>query len=314
MSAAQRVQIINQNKSVSIRGLSVVDDKIAWISSSQGYIANTLDGGNTWKWRQVKGFEKADFRDIEAFSAKEAIILSSGTPAMILKTTDGGNTWKVKYSQNDSTYFLDAMDFDKPNHGFVMGDPIKNKFLLLETKNGGNNWQSIDGPDAINSQAAFAASGTCLILKATPTVVTGGGAAEVISKNHSVWQHTSLPITHGQNSRGAFSISGDRKRLVVVGGDYINNKRRDSTVCYSINSGQIWLSANSFPSGYQSCVEYIEATTFLSTGTAGTNISMDGGKNWTQIDGQSFNVCRKAKRGKLVLLAGDSGKIGIFKK
>lgn len=313
MSVAQHIQTLKQNKPVSIRGLSVVNDHVAWISGNKGYIANTLDGGKTWKWQQVKGYEESDFRDIEAFSEKVAIIMSSGTPAMILKTTDGGDTWKVNYRKNDSTYFLDAMDFDTSNHGFAMGDPVADKFLLLETKDGGNNWTPIEGPDAVKNQAAFAASGTCLLINRTPTIVTGGSTAQVINKNHSGWQHNLLPIMHGQNSQGGFSVAGNKKHMIVVGGDYKINKRRDSTICYSTNNGRTWHLTNNFPSGYQSCVQFINATVYLSTGTSGTNISTDDGKNWKQIDGQSFNVCRKAKHGKLVLLAGDEGKIGILK-
>ena len=85
----QTVTLLQQGKPTSIRGLSVVDDSIAWLSGSKGTVAITHNGGKTWDWQQVKGFEKADFRDIEAFSAKEAIIMSSGTPALILKTTAG---------------------------------------------------------------------------------------------------------------------------------------------------------------------------------------------------------------------------------
>lgn len=314
VSMAQHIELIEQNKPVSIRGLSVVDDNVAWISSSKGYIAITIDGGKSWNWQQVKGYEKSDFRDIEAFSAKEAAIMSSGTPAMILKTTDGGNTWKANYRKNDSTYFLDAMDFISRKHGFAMGDPIKNKFLLLETKNGGDSWTAIDGPDAIKDQAAFAASGTCLVVHDKITIVTGGCSAEIISKTQSGWKHTTLPILHGQSSQGAFSVTANNKRWIIVGGDYKIDKRRDSTACYSEDNGLSWHLADSFPSGYQSCVELIGINKFLSTGTAGTNISIDGGKNWKQIDDRSFNVCRKAKHGKLVLLAGDGGKIGIFKK
>jgi len=66
------------------------------------------------------------------------------------------------------------------------------------------------------------------------------------------------------------------------------------------------------PAGYQSCVELIGPNTYLSTGTSGTNISRDGGKTWSKIDEKSYNVCRKAKNGKLVLLAGDGGKISIL--
>src|ERR1700744_1287764 len=155
-SFAQHIEILQQGQPTSIRGLSVVDDNVAWISGSKGHIAITKDGGKTWDWQQVKGFEKADFRDIEAFSAKEAVIMSSGTPALILKTTDGGSNWQVKYNNPDSTYFLDAMDFDKPNHGIILGDPIKNKFLLLETNDGGETWNPFKTqPDALPLEAAF---------------------------------------------------------------------------------------------------------------------------------------------------------------
>lgn len=310
---AQHINLTQQNKSVSIRGLSVVNDNVAWISSSKGYVAITTNGGKSWNWQQIKGFENADFRDIEAFSAKEAVIMSSGTPALILKTTDGGNNWKVNYHTNDSVYFLDAMDFDSHKHGLVLGDPINNKFLLMETKDSGNTWSTINGPDAIKDQAAFAASGTCLIINNLPIIVTGGSSAQIIISNKSSWIHRSLPLLHNESSSGIFSVATCKKRLVAVGGDYRNDKRRDSTACYSEDGGFRWHLANSFPSGYQSCVEFIANNTLLSTGTAGTNISNDGGKNWIQIDVQSFNVCRKAKHGKLVILAGDDGKIGILK-
>src|ERR1700743_883089 len=137
---AQKITLLQQGKQSSIRGLSVVNNNIAWVSGSNGYTALTTDGGKTWLWQQVKGFEKADFRDIEAFSDKEAIIMASGTPALILKTIDGGQSWQVKYRNSDTTYFLDAMDFIGTSHGFVLGDPINNKFVLLETNDNGENW------------------------------------------------------------------------------------------------------------------------------------------------------------------------------
>jgi photosystem II stability/assembly factor-like uncharacterized protein len=160
---AQKIELLQQGKPTSIRGLSVVDNKIAWVSGSKGYVSITTNGGKIWNWQQVKGYEKADFRDIEAFSDKVAIIMSSGTPAYILKTTDGGATWDLKYKNEDKAYFLDAMDFDGKKHGLIMGDPINNKFLILETNDAGDTWHLFKNqPDAMPNEAAFAASGTCL--------------------------------------------------------------------------------------------------------------------------------------------------------
>jgi photosystem II stability/assembly factor-like uncharacterized protein len=182
-SKAQHVETLQQGKRTSIRGLSVVDDSVAWISGSRGNIAITTNGGKTWAWQQVKGFEQADFRDIEAFSAKEAVIMSSGTPALILKTTDGGINWQMKYRNTDTVYFLDAMDFDNPKHGLILGDPIKNKFFLLETNDGAETWHPYKSePDATDGEAAFAASGTCLrISKGNINIVTGGPVAHLLT-------------------------------------------------------------------------------------------------------------------------------------
>ena len=314
---AQKVEILDQGKPTSLRGLSVVDDKTAWVSGSKGYIAHTTDGGHTWQWQQVPGYEQADFRDIEAFSDKEAIVMSSGTPALILKTTDGGVTWKLKYKNDDKACFLDAVDFDDPKHGFALGDPINKKFLLLETTDAGESWHSFANmPAAMDGEAAFAASGTCLrVNKNDIGIVTGGSVARYLSATapYKKWNAALLPIQQGKESQGAFSVN--LPGFVFVGGDYANSKdtvKNASHLQIPLNPSAPYAAAN-IPSGYQSCVEYIGNGANLSTGTSGSNISTDSGRTWQQIDGESFNVCRKSKQGKLVLLAGDKGKIGLLK-
>jgi photosystem II stability/assembly factor-like uncharacterized protein len=312
---AQHIEILQQGTSASgIRGLSVVDDQVAWVSGSRGYVAITRDGGKTWASRQVRGFEHADFRDIEAFSDKEAVIISSGTPALILKTTDGGSNWQVKYRNTDTAYFLDAMDFDSHKHGLVLGDPIQSKFLLLETNDAGESWQLFKNlPEAMPGEAAFAASGTCLsINEGTINIVTGGSAAHLFTAytKDPLWNIVDLPLQHGASSKGAFSIADG---WVIVGGNYAKNKNRDSIACISRgNIKPVYKLIEKGPDGYQSCVELINKNTYLSTGTPGSNISTNNGKTWSKIDNSSYNVCRKAKNGKLVLLAGDKGKIGIL--
>jgi photosystem II stability/assembly factor-like uncharacterized protein len=317
-SFSQHIEILQQGKLTSIRGLSVVNDNTAWISGSKGNIAITRDAGKTWNWQQVKGFEKADFRDIEAFSDKEAIIMSSGIPALILKTTDGGVSWQEKYHKIDTAYFLDAMDFDTNKHGIILGDPIGGKFLLLETTDGGEIWQSFKNPPAaFAGEASFAASGTCLRVNGTITIVTGGARSRVLilPKLKKTWVDSRLPLTNGKQSRGAFSIANGNHQSIIVGGDYQKDNNSDSVAFIQPKATSVYK--KNLPlrglSGFQSCVEYISSDTFLSTGTPGSNITTDGGKTWQKVDTASYNVCRKAKHGKLVLLAGNDGKIGIFK-
>jgi hypothetical protein len=47
----------------------------------------------------------------------------------------------------------------------------------------------------------------------------------------------------------------------------------------------------------------------ITCGLTGVDISLDEGVNWNSISSQGFHVCRKAKKGKAVFLAG-SEKIG----
>ena len=319
MVKAQHIETLQQGRPTSIRGLSVVDDHVAWISGSKGTIAITKDGGKTWDWKQVKDYEKSDFRGIDAFSDKEAIIMSSGSPAVILKTTDGGDSWQEKYKKTDSTYFFDAIDFDTPKHGLVLGDPIRGKFLLMETKDGGETWQPFKyPPNALPGEAAFAASGTCLRVTDTTVCIVSGGLNTRFIEYYialQTWFDWPIPIVHAKPSQGAFSFARRKYHGIFVGGDYLNDKRTDSIAALQTIVDKTYTISpiEKGPAGYQSCVENILRQTFLSTGTSGSNITKDDGKTWYKIDDRSYNVCRKAKKGKLVLLAGDHGKIGVFK-
>lgn len=312
---AQTIAPVKTSTNASFRGLSVVDDSNAWVSGSKGTVGTTTDGGNTWHFQQVKGYEKSDFRDIEAISNKEAVMMSSGTPAVILRTIDGGLSWNESYKNIDSAYFLDAMDFVDATHGYILGDPIKGKFLVLQTSDGGKTWTEMNNaPAALPNEAAFAASGTCLRAYGKYLfVVTGGSNSRLLTYDVSrkTWGTNALPLTDGAQSTGAFSMAQSKSVTIVVGGNYAKDKRADS-VAYLITKGEEHFPGMG-PAGYQSCVESLNKATFLSTGTSGSNITSDSGENWKQIDTASYNTCRKAKRGKLILVAGDRGKIGILK-
>src|SRR4029453_1654632 len=89
--------------------------------------ARSTNGGKTFEWITVQGYEQRDFRDVEAFDANTALIMAVAEPAIILKTKDGGKTWKKVFEDTTKGMFLDAMDFaEDEKHGIVIGDPIKN--------------------------------------------------------------------------------------------------------------------------------------------------------------------------------------------
>jgi hypothetical protein len=63
------------------------------------------------------------------------------------------------------------------------------------------------------------------------------------------------------------------------------------------------------PHGYRSCVEYLSKDDVLSCGINGVDHSFNGGKVWSLISKEGFNVCRIAKIGTAIFLAGNNGKI-----
>ena len=314
LSFCQSIKILSQGEKTSIRGLSVVSDKIIWVSGSNGMVGESLDGGETWKWLQVKGFEKTDFRDIEAFDATTAVIMGIADPAYILKTVDAGETWKVVYENKTKGMFLDAMEFWNEQSGIVIGDPIDNKFFIARTFDGGNTWRDIpkqNYPVADSGEACFASSGTNIraLAKNAACFVSGGLRSRLFIKDKRI----DIPIIQGKESTGANSVAvKNKKTLIVVGGDFTKPDAAEKNCFITNNGGQTFTAPAIPPHGYRSCVEYLGKNNWICCGLNGVDNSTDNGNTWHLISGESFHVCRKAKDGKSIFFAGVDGKIGKF--
>jgi len=265
----------------------------------------------------VKGFEKTDFRDIEAFDANTAIIMGISEPAYILKTKDGGETWKVVYENKTKGMFLDAMDFLNNGQGMVVGDPIGGKIFLAETNDGGETWNEWKDKKLVadSGEAFFAASGSNIRLFNDKKffVVSGGTRSRLITKDNIF----DIPIIQGQETTGANSIDvydlgkkKESKRMIVVGGDFNADSSIQKNCFYTTDGGKTWKAPAVPPHGYRSCVEYLSRDDLLTCGINGVDYSFNGGKSWKWISKEGFNVCRIAKFGASVFLAGNNGKIG----
>lgn len=309
------IQPLPSTSKASLRGLSVVSDNIVWVSGSGGTVGRSADGGKNWKWMQVKGFEKTDFRDIEAFNEKTAVIMGIAEPAYILRTEDGGENWKVVYKNETPGMFLDAMDFLNGNTGTVVGDPINGKLFVAETNDGGRTWRDLpedSRPVADSGEAFFAASGTNIkMLKENKAVLVTGGLSSHLVRGR---KKTLLPLLQGKESTGANSVAvrmknGDVKLMAVAGGDFSNDTLVLNNFFYSRNGGKTWKAPQTKPKGYRSCVAFINKGNWIACGTSGVDISFDGCKNWQLISPQGYHVVQKAKKGNAVFLAGGNGRI-----
>jgi len=311
-SQSQSIKILASGTKISLRGLSVPDDKTVWVSGSSGTVGRSIDGGETWKWVTVKGFEKTDFRDIEAFDGMNAIIMGIAEPAYILRTVDGGETWQVVFENKDKGMFLDAMEFWNINSGIVIGDPINNKFFIARTFDGGKSWMGIpeqNKPVTDSGEACFASSGTNIrkLDRDEAVFISGGLRSRMFIRDKKI----DLPILQGKESTGANSIAVKNKKImIVVGGDFTTKDSTSKNCVITIDGGKTFSTPVTAPHGYRSCVEYVKKKTWISCGLNGIDISTDEGKNWEWISTESFHACRKAKKGSTVYFSGGGGKVG----
>lgn len=311
---AQTVKLLLSGTKVSFRGLSAVSDKVVWVSGTGGTVGLSTDGGENWKWTTVKGFEKMDFRDIEAFDDKTAIIMGIAEPAYILKTTDGGENWKIVFTDSTKGMFLDAMEFWNEQSGIVIGDPLGDKIFIARTFDGGNSWRGIPAeniPTAEKGEAFFASSGTNVrkLSKSEAVFVSGGLRSRLFIRDKKI----DLPLLQGKESTGANSVAVKKKKtIIVVGGDFNTKDSTSGNCVISTDAGQSFHTPTVGPHGYRSCVEYLWKKTWISCGLNGVDYSDDEGQNWKWISKDGFHVVRKAKNGNAVFMAGGGGRIGRF--
>jgi photosystem II stability/assembly factor-like uncharacterized protein len=304
----------------SFRGLSVVDDRVAWIGGTNGWVGVSRDGGKEWKMQQVRGHEEKDFRSIYAFDSLTAVIANAGSPAYILRTEDGGRNWKTVYFNDHPDAFIDGVDFWNEKEGLIYGDPIGGRMLIIRTLDGGRTWKDADEqarPLLEDGEASFAASGTGVrCLKGGRIVVVTGGkvSRQFSSVDKGInWSAAKTPIIQGESTTGIFSIAFSGMNGIIVGGDFKRDSLKTDHVFYSGDGGKTWIAPRRTTGGYRECVEFITEKIALAVGPGGLDITRDAGVSWSPLSAEKlFHVARKARSGSLVVIAGGDGRVGYF--
>jgi len=286
------------NTTASFRGLSVVSEKVVWASGTGGTVIRTVDGGKAWDVITVPGAEKLDFRDIEAFDASIAYILSigNGADSRIYKTIDGGKTWKEQFRNANEKAFFDAVAcWDKKNC-IAMSDPVDGHYVLINTTDG-ETWKPIVSnqlPAAKDGEAAFAASGTCLYINPANGdlfLVSGGNDARVFKSTDrgKSWTFATTPIVKGTAGSGIFSIAmADKKNGVIVGGNYEKPDEAAGNIAFTKDGGKTWEPGKGLP-GYRSATVFGPLASVIAAGTTGTDHSADK-VLWTSLGKENLNA------------------------
>lgn len=317
LAAQSPWEVVATGSTASLRGLSVVSDSVIWASGTRGTVLHSTNGGSAWRVDTIPGATGMDLRAVHGRSALVAHV--AATAGRIWRTTDGGRTWSLRYQAPDTAVFLDAIVFADDRFGMALGDPMNGRFLILVTSDGGDSWQvapDASRPVAADGEAAFAASGSSLVLAAGrfAWLGTGGTAARVFRSEDrgATWQPVPSRIPARSGSGGVFSVAfADSANGIAVGGDYLQPDSANGTAAFSVDGGRTWEPVPLGPRGYRSGVALTGIggqVVAVAVGTSGTDVSRDGGRTWTPLDDTAFNAIQFAPSG-VVYAAGSRGRV-----
>ena len=301
----------------SIRAIETIDENTVWFAGSNGQYGYTKNGGKNWMIDSmvIDSLSDLQFRSI-AVTEEAVFILSISTPALFFKSVNEGSDWDLVYRENHPKAFYDAMAFWDETYGIAMGDPTEDCISIILTKDGGNHWNKIECsklPQAMEGEAAFAASNSNIALSGDYAwIVTGGSASRVFHTpdRGESWEVFDTPIVSGGQMTGVYSVDFyDGQNGIIFGGDWNDKASNRGNKAITRDGGKSWdLVSDGVGPGYRSCVQYLPGQgpeQIIAVGSPGISFSQNGGKDWKMISEEGFYTVRVIPTGGAAWLAGD---------
>jgi photosystem II stability/assembly factor-like uncharacterized protein len=292
-------QLTPTGSNASLRGLSAVSGDVAWASGSLGTVLRTVDRGGTWQQVGPPGTTNLQFRDIEAFDANRAVILSigEGSDSRVYATADGGRTWTLTFVNAEPEAFYDCMTFFDDRRGLALSDPVNGRFRIIATDDGGWSWHIVDAdmPPALPGEFAFAASGQCLVSDHGHRAWfgTGGSAQARVFRSDDrglTWTVHATPIRSGPTAGiNALAFHGEQHGL-AVGGDFVPGAPSPDALALTDDGGSSWQLVADAPNQYRSGAAWVDGRAAVAVGPTGSDVSQDGGLSWQRFDNGSFHT------------------------
>jgi len=294
-------QLTPTGSSARLRGLSAVSANVVWASGSAGTVLRTVDRGATWQQVAPPGTETLEFRDIEAFDADRAVLLSVGlgSDSRIYVTSDAGQNWTLAFLNDDPNAFYDCMTFFESRRGLALSDPPDgNKFRIISTSDGGRSWRVVNPagmPPALPGEFAFAASGQCITSEHGHRAWFGtGGAAQArvfrSDNRGQTWRVSATPMNSGP-SAGIFAVAfRSQQHGLAVGGDFSLPTASPDNFASTRDGGSSWQLVSTAPPEYRSGATWVDGHTVIVVGPSGSDVSIDAGQTWRGFDDGTFDT------------------------
>lgn len=289
-------QVQHEDSTQRFIALSIVDSSVVWVAGQPGLWGRTTDGGATWTVAKVPGADTLAFRDVHAFSADEAFLLSigNGEASRIYKTVDGGATWTLSFRNDDPDAFFDCLSFWDRERGIAFSDSHDGEFTLIRTDDGGTTWTRVDPanvPDARPGEGAFAASGTCVVTRPGGLAWFVTGASQVDTRVMRstdwgvTWSEAPTPVPSTQPDEGLASLAFFDDLRGVAFGTAHDSAAVNVTV--TSDGGATWMPAGRVLNGIVYGGAVVPGTptpTLVAVSPEGSAYSADGGGTWTVFD------------------------------
>ncbi len=257
---------------VRFRGLAAVSRHTAWVAGTRGTVLRTTDGGETWRSVSPPGAGELQFRDIEAFDARRAVVLAIGEgarrPGSTAPTTAGRPgpnpsatpTRGPSTTASRSSTAATASPRERPG-GREVPHPVDQRRRALlegaaEQRACRPRRRARPGSRPVASAWSRPDRRTC----GWPPAGRGTRARAALRRLRGLtWTASDIPIPAGDPARGVFALAfRDRAHGLAVGGDFSpdqpspRGRRRGTT-----DGGTTWRSADRSPSSYRSGVAWL---------------------------------------------------------
>lgn len=291
----------------NFRGLDAVNGRVAWITGESqtdgkaGKVFRTTDKGRTWKDVTPPG--KTDsFRDVEAFDADTAVVLSigPGTASRIWRTTDGGKTWTSSFRNTDKKAFYNCLDFYADGlTGLAVSDPVNDRLRVAATHDGGETWEVLPERDMpkVPGEYEFSASGDCLAINGDSAWIgTGGAKASILRTDDqgSTWTVARSGIPAGE-AAGVFALAFASPTVgIAVGGDFADPADGVDAVSRTTD-GARWTGGIDLPVlgedvAFRAGSKKVAIVTGEYDGASGTSLTRNGGSTWRSLGKKGFHT------------------------
>lgn len=293
-----------------MKSVSAISDQICWVSGV-GVVLRTTNGGVNWI--NATGNIAATFGGSNVWGIDGQTALAAGTisgNAFVYRTSNGGVNWSQVFTQTGG--FINSVWMTGGLNGYMMGDPVGNKWSLWSSNSTGFAWDStglrLDGTGEAGWNNGLYITGT----KVWFTTNTASG---------KIYYSTNSGTTFTAQQTGATSAS-----FATIWFNYTNVGMASSngSLFYTTTSGATWSPIANVPGGTAniSGITGKNNAWWVSRNTASTSIyhTRDNGATWISQScpsgsyahialgrlstGGSANIWAVGEAGKIIFLSG----------